>query len=121
MAHGLVTRDLKDPVFIHRCKTMIKWVAGILGLLLLQQGFQFYNEVNQSVLFVCSIVGLLYGLLGFAYYALTKGRDVFMTAPERLLVFPVVLYGVFFTILTYESRVTPFLYRVTKGVLDTLQ
>ncbi|RAP31721.1 hypothetical protein DID78_00155 [Candidatus Marinamargulisbacteria bacterium SCGC AG-343-D04] len=120
MAHRFVMVDALDEFFKKRCKKMILWVTSFLTLLLVQQSIQFFYEVKQSLLFVLSVLVLVYGILWIAY-EFVKQPEKIIKSPLKLLPLSCSIYGVFFTLLAYEAYSTPFLRRVTDSILKSME
>ena len=119
MAYRFVKVDVSDPAFKSRCQTVMKWVTVLLTLLLCQQTIQFWDVVQESKLFVFSVLFLIYGLLWIGYAVVKKG-EVLVKRPLALLPYSVGIYLVFFSLLAYESVTTPFLKHVTDSILRSM-
>ena len=92
----------------------------ILTLLLVQQTFQFKEEVGQSLLFVAGVIFMLFSLLWLAYYTVTKKYTLLKNNPEKLIWANTLIYVIFFSILTIESLQADFLLWVRNGIESCL-
>jgi len=112
LAAFMVHFDLSDPTYRRKAGTLIKWTAGLLSLLLVQQAVYFFDETKQSMSFVVATVVMLLSLLGAAFYCVTKKADTMINASYKLLPIFGGIYGLYFTFLTYEMYHVPFLIEV---------
>jgi len=120
LADFLVQFDLSQESFRRKCKTAIKWTSVLITLLLIQQAFQFSSEAQESLLFVVSAFGLIYGLLGLGYITLCVRYDDWVNAPERFLIGFGIVYIVFFSVLAFEYKRAPFLEKVHTGIYNSI-
>ena len=120
LAHMMVRYDLKNPLYQRRCGKMIKIGVLLLCMLLFQQLFQFWDQAQNSLLFVCSVFGLLVGLLGVSYWMFVKKTQHFLAHVFHYWLAIVGIYLLFFTILSIEMHRAPFLMWVRDGISDVL-
>ncbi len=120
LAHLMVTVDLLKESYRKRCGTMLKWTAGLLLILLVQQTMQFQSDAETAIRFVVAVFALLFSLLYLAYRAVVKHYALLRENPENLLTGFSLCYGVFFTILAIEMHHAPFLIWVREGIESIL-
>ena len=120
LADFLVNFDLKRAEFRQKCARFIGVTAILVSLLLLQQGIQFFKEVQESWLFTGAIIVFLYGLLYLGYLLLCKRHNEWMEKPEQFLIGFGLVYILFFSVLSFEYTRAPFLESVRVGVYDSV-
>ena len=117
----MMTRfDLAKESYRKKCGKMTLFTIIILTLLLVQQTFQFKEEVGQSLLFVAGVIFMLFSLLWLAYYTVTKKYTLLKNNPEKLIWANTLIYVIFFSILTIESLQADFLLWVRNGIESCL-
>lgn len=116
LGHYVYSFGLTDPVFRKKCAKMTLFTSGFLGVILTIMTIQFYQEAQQSLLFVIAVFGLLFSLLWMTYWTVKKHHVSLRENADRFLWGYAIGYLLFFGILSYESTRAEFLLKVHRTI-----
>jgi len=120
LAHMMVHFDLAREAYRKKCGKMTFWTGIVVGLVLVQQAIQFWAEVQESWLFVGSVILLLFPLLFLAYDAVVNKFEKLRSNAEVFLLPFGLIYCLFFSLLAYLSTQAPFLKIVHDGIRNAI-
>lgn len=109
LAAFMVHFDLSNEQYRKRAGVLLKWTAGLLSVLLIQQTIQFISQAQESISFVVATAVMLLSLLGAAYYVVIKRFDTLLNNAYQLLLPFGGIYLMYFTFLTFAMYKAPFL------------
>ncbi len=117
----LLFQDIQNTAYTQKVKRLMRVILSLLIALLVYEGFHFNTESLSSVPLVISVVWVIFGGLLWAYYTLVINPKKFLASPEKYLYGFIILYFVFFTVLSYESLHAPFLVETRSKLLSIIQ
>lgn len=121
LAHYVHQFGLKDPVFLKRCRVMAMGMIVFLSIVFTILLATFTAEAGQSLIFIFSLMILLYGLVGAVYIFVRYKADTLRDHAHRLLWVPAISYIIFFSVLAYESDRAEFLKKPTRMIERALE
>jgi len=120
LSYNYVRYDWNNAKFKKRCTYFFAGTAAFFAILLGILSMQFQKESADSPLFVIGIAFLIFALIFVAYWIFTRRPETFVENPTRYLVPFGLVYGVFFTLLSYLSLNAPFLLEVRRVIMSAI-
>lgn len=121
LAHQMTEFDLKNASYRKRCSIMILGLLILIGSLAVIATYAFPQETQESALFVAATLFLLLGTLFTGFILVTKYHETLLTHAHKALPPFMIIYMIFFTVLSYEYTRAPFLKRVHDGIWESTQ
>lgn len=112
--------DLQNQRYRGRVAKILLGLIFVLLVLLVALIFQFKTEAQSSFLFVGSAFVFLFSLLGISFYTVFYRYQKLLKDPTVFLIPYFVVYGFFFTVLTYISLKADFLLSIRQSIQGLL-